>query len=141
MIRVTEHRAEQKVSGFQSPAADYLEGRLNITDLLIADPHCTYYFQMDSNAMTNNGLNSGDLLIIDRSVKPVTGAIVIAFTGGAFYCRKYELEKGKPVLIGDNDRIKLNAEEPFQVWGVVTFICRNTLPNGLKKGNSHVCTM
>lgn len=54
------------LSGFQSPAADYLEGRLNITDLLVIDPHCTYYFQMDCQATKNQGLRSGDLLIIDK---------------------------------------------------------------------------
>ena len=141
MIRSVQHRAEQKVSGFQSPAADYLEGRLDITDILINDPHCTFYFKMEGDAMTKRGLKSGDILIIDRSLKPVKGSIVIGVVGGSFYCRSYEIDNNKPVLIGDDGKINIAADEVLQIWGIVTFICRNTLAAGLRKEKGHVRVM
>jgi DNA polymerase V len=142
MIRAFQQRAEQTISGFQSPAADYLEGRLNIADVLVIDPHCTYYFQMDSQAMKNRGLLPGDLLVIDKSLQAVPGAIVIAFSDGCFYCRTYEIDGTRAVLVGDNDVIKTTGNDVLQVWGVVTFICRNTLPDQLKKGRyKSVCTL
>ena len=142
MIRGTQQLAEQKLSGFQSPADDYLEGRLNISDVLVIDPECTFYFQMDSNLMNNHGLRSGDILVIDRSLKPVTDTIVIAFVDGCFYCRRYDIVNQKPVLLGDEDRIETSDGQVLQVWGVVTSICRNTLPISLRKGKyRRVCTL
>ena len=142
MIRKLEERAEQTVSGFKSPADDYLEGRLNITDRLVIDPHCTFYFQMDSKAMSSFGLRVGDILVIDRSLTPVPHAIVVAFVHDAFYCRSYALEQDRPVLKGDTDVIRTTDGETLQVWGVVTALCRNTLPKELRKGRyQRVCTL
>ncbi len=142
MIRAFQQRAEQIISGFQSPAADYLEGRLNIADILVIDPHCTYYFRMDSDAMMNQGLRPGDILIIDKSLKPVHGAIVVAFVEGCFYCRSYNDNGVYPMLVGDTDTINATGDNVLQVWGVVTSICRNTLPKQLRKGKyKDVCTL
>jgi DNA polymerase V len=142
MIRGFQQRAEQTISGFQSPADDYLEGRLNIADVLVIDPHCTFYFQMDSTAMIESGLLPGDLLVIDKSLKPVHGAIVIAFVNGIFYCRRYEDVGIVPLLAGDSDVIKTSDGEVLQIWGVVMSICRNTLPVQLRKGKyKRVCTL
>jgi len=142
MIRAFQQRAEQNISGFQSPADDYLEGRLNISDVLVIDPESTFYFQMDSQAMQAHGLRSGDILVIDRSLKPVRNAIVIAFVNGCFYCRRYDIVNNKPALTGDEDQIETTDGQVLQVWGVVTSICRNTLPNSLRKGKyRRVCTL
>jgi DNA polymerase V len=142
MIRAFQQRAEQKITGFQSPADDYLEGRLNITDMLVIDPDCTFYFQMDSSSMREHGLRSGDLLVIDRSLKPASDAIVVAFVNNCFYCRRYAVENGRAVLKGDEDRIETTDGQNLQVWGVVTSICRNTLPAALRKGRyRRVCTL
>lgn len=142
MIRAFQQRAEQKISGFQSPADDYLEGRLNISEVLVIDPECTFYFQMDSQAMKNHGLRLGDILIIDRSLKAVRDALVVAFVNGCFYCRRYDIINNKPLLIGDEDQIETTDGQMLQVWGVVTSICRNTLPKILRKGKyRRVCTL
>ncbi|RVU01282.1 error-prone repair protein UmuD [Mucilaginibacter limnophilus] len=142
MIRVLQQRAEQKIMGFQSPANDYLEGRLNIADILVIDPHCTYYFQMDSAAMKNYGIRSGDILVIDKSLTPIDGTIVVAFIHGCYYCRVYELQGNKPALVGEEDRIETTDGEVLQIWGVVTSICRNMLPAPLRKGKyKRVCTL
>ncbi|MBC7743538.1 MAG: hypothetical protein H7096_00380 [Flavobacterium sp.] len=142
MIRAIEDRAEQKISGFRSPADDYLEGRLNISEVLVIDPESTFYFQMDSQSMKNQGLLSGDILVIDRSLIPVEEAIVVAFVNSCFYCRRYYTRNNRPVLIGDDDEIDTTDGQILQVWGVVTSICRNTLPISLRKGKyRRVCTL
>lgn len=109
MIRSFEKRAGQKISGFQSPAADYLEGRLDLSEKLIVDPHSTFYFQMQGDAMISCGIFDGDLLVIDRSLKPVHGAFVIAFISGNFSCRLFLKECGSYLLKNDTGRsVKLN---------------------------------
>lgn len=142
MIRSIQKRAEQKISGFQSPADDYLEGRLNISEVLVVDPESTFYFQMDSQSMKNQGLLSGDILVIDRSLTAVKDAIVVAYVDSCFFCRRYDISNNKPVLIGDEDEIETTDGQILQIWGVVTSICRNTLPISLRKGKyRRVCTL
>ena len=142
MIRAFQERAQQKISGFQSPADDYLEGRLSISEVLVVDPESTFYFQMDSQSMKNQGLLSGDILVIDRSLTAVKDAIVVAFINSCFYCRRYEMKNNKPLLVGDEDEIETSDGQILQIWGVVTSICRNTLPISLRKGKyRRVCTL
>jgi DNA polymerase V len=142
MIRAFQQTTEQKISGFQSPADDYLESRLNITEVLVIDPECTFYFLMDSNSMRNQGILSGDILVIDKSLKAVNDALVVAFVNNCFYCRRLDNSQKKPVLRGDDDVIETTDGQVLQVWGVVTSICRNTLPLTLRKGKyRRVCTL
>jgi DNA polymerase V len=142
MIRGFQQRAEQKITGFQSPASDYLEGRLNIADVLVIDPHCTFYFAMDSEAMKSRGLIPGDILVVDRSVTPVHGAVVVAVVQGTFCCRTYDTSGSRPVLTGDAAIIESSDGDSMQIWGVVTSVCRGMLPAALKKGRySRVCAL
>ncbi|WP_316795752.1 LexA family protein [Pedobacter agri] len=142
MIRTFENRAEQKISGFQSPAADYLEGRLDIASTLVVDPHSTFYFQMKGDALASIGIHDGDILIIDRSLNPKHGAVVVAFVNGNFTCRIYQVADNVPALRNDNDVVFQTEINTLQVWGVVTSICRNVLPKSLKNGKyRHVCAL
>jgi DNA polymerase V len=142
MIRSFEKRAEQKISGFQSPAADYLEGRLDLSEKLIVDPHSTFYFQMQGDAMISCGISDGDLLVIDRSLKPVHGAFVIAFISGNFSCRLFLKECGSYLLKNDTGSVCETELGMLQVWGVVTSVCRNVLPKTLRIGRyKDVCAL
>jgi DNA polymerase V len=142
MIRSYEKRAEQKVSGFQSPAADYLEGRLDLAEKLVVDPHSTFYFQMQGDAMISFGISDADLLVIDRSLKPDHGAFVIAFISGNLSCRLFLKEGASYLLRNDSGSVSETELGTLQVWGVVTSICRNVLPKPLRRGRyGDVCTL
>lgn len=142
MIRSFDKRAEQKISGFQSPAADYLEGRLDLAEKLIVDPHSTFYFQMQGDAMNSYGISDADLLVTDRSLEPHHGALVITFISGNFSCRMFIKENGSCLLRNDKDTISETELGTLQVWGIVTSVCRNVLPRTLRRGRySNVCTL
>lgn len=141
MIRKVQWRAQQIVSGFKSPADDYLEGRLEVSDLLIVDPHSTFYFRMGSDAMNSFGLAQHDILIVDRSLKPVNGTIVIVAVAGELICRCISYKGKVACLFSDEGRIEAN-EDGFDIWGVVTASCKNVLPNALRKGRyANVCAL
>lgn len=142
MIRSFEKRAEQKISGFQSPAADYLEGRLDIADKLVVDPHATFYFKMEGEAMHSFGIDAGDILVVDRSLTVDHGAVVIAFMSGSFSCRMCVLIGEERVLRNDSGDILEKNMADVSIWGVVTAICRGMLPAGLKQGRYRdVCAL
>ncbi|MDN3588801.1 S24 family peptidase [Pedobacter aquatilis] len=142
MIRSFEKRAEQKISGFQSPAADYLEGRLDIVEKLVVDPHVTFYFKMEGDAMNAYGLQDGDLLIVDKSLHAVHGAMVVAFISGAYTCRIYIDNQGIIGLQNGLDVLKTFPENDALIWGVITAVCRGVLPSALKQGRYRdVCAL
>ncbi|MET0573692.1 MAG: S24 family peptidase [Pedobacter agri] len=142
MIRSFEKRAEQKISGFQSPAADYLEGRLDIAEKLVVDPHATFYFKMEGGAMRSFGIDAGDILVVDRSLQALHGAMVIAFISGSFSCRMYMVIGGEMALRNDSEDVLEKDMAEVSIWGVVTAICRGMLPAGLKQGRYRdVCAL
>ena len=141
MIRQFQQRAKQKIPGFRLSADHYTEDRLPITEELNVDPESPHYFQMDSQAMKNHGIMSGDILVIDRSLIPSRNALVIAFVNRCFYCRLYDVRYNRPVLAGDDDEINADGQN-FQILGVVTSICRNSFPLSLMYGQyRRICTL
>lgn len=141
MIRQFQQQKKHVIPGFRPSADHFTEDRLPITDVLNIDPDSPHYFQMDSQAMKNHGIMSGDILVIDRSLIPVQNALVIAFVNRCFYCRLYDIRYNRPVLTGDDDEIKADGQS-FQILGVVTSICRNSFPLSLRYGQyRRVCTL
>jgi DNA polymerase V len=65
-------------AGFPSPAEDYVEGTLDINAHLVRHPAATFMLRVVGDSMTGAGILPGDLLVVDRSVEPVAGHIVVA---------------------------------------------------------------
>jgi DNA polymerase V len=142
MIRKVQQRPQQIVSGFKSPADDYLEGRLDISEMLVVDPHCTFYFKMGTGCMSGYGIQEGALLVVDKSLQAINNSIVIVSLQGELLCRALEIENKKSVLVCDDGKVLPESESAVEVWGVVIAVCFGVLPKGLRKGRySHVCTM
>lgn len=92
-----------KVSaGFPSPAADYVEARLSADDYLVDNPISTYFVRVKGDSMINAGINDGDVLVVDRSVEPSIGQIILAELDGEFTVKYL----GQNQLIPANDKYK-----------------------------------
>ena len=77
------------VAGFPSPAEQYLEPPLDLNELLVRRPAATYFVKVEGDSMTGAGINQGDLLVVDRSLTPADGDIVIAAVDGEFTVKRY----------------------------------------------------
>lgn len=142
MIRKVQQRAQQIVSGFKSPADDYLEGRLDITDQLVVDPHCTFYFRMGSTNMLSYRIPEGAILVVDRSLTAADTAVVIASLEGELVCMTYRTSAFGIRLISDVREVVAREGIQIEVWGVVTAVCYGLLPEELRKGRyRYVCTV
>jgi len=109
--------------GFPSPADDYLEGKLDLNQYLIKHPAATFFVRVTGDSMIGAGIHSGDLLIVDRSLEPKDGNVVIASVDGELTVKRLSLRQGKLVLLPDNDKyqpMEVGGETAFEVWGVVT---------------------
>ena len=121
------------VAGFPSPAEQYLEPPLDLNALLVKRPAATYFVRVEGDSMINAGINPGDLLVVDRSLTPVDGDIIIASVDGEFTVKrlrlKVEVEKGRIVrkisLEPANDAypvIHLKSGHELDFFGKVTTV-------------------
>lgn len=112
-------------AGFPSPANDYLETPLNLHDLMVTNPPATFFVRVAGDSMIGANIESGDILVVDRSLEPSSGKIVVAILNGEFTVKRIRLKGGRITLLPENpDFPEIPVEEgsDFQVWGVVTYI-------------------
>ncbi len=57
-------------AGFPSPADDFAVRRQDLNDLLITHPVATFYWQVSGLSMVDAGIGDGDLLVVNRALKP-----------------------------------------------------------------------
>ena len=108
--------------GFPSPADDYLDRALDFNELLIANPAATFVVRVQGESMTGDGIFPGDLAVIDRSLTPFNGCVVLALIDGAFTIKRYRLTGGSIILEAANPAFQpltIGPETGLEVWGVV----------------------
>jgi DNA polymerase V len=118
--------AQQVEAGFPSPAADHTEGNLDLVRLVVRRPAATFYMRVAGTSMVAAGIGDGDLLVVDRSVAPKEGDIVVAIIDGGFACKRIQ-RVGKAWALasdGDGPTIAIDPEQGVEVWGVVSWSFR-----------------
>ena len=113
---------ERVSCGFPSPAQDYVEDRIDHNKLVIKHPSATYFIRVSGESMIGAGITDGDLLVVDRSLTPEHGDIVVAAVAGEFTVKELRF---RPILqlVPRNPRfspIIFDADEELQIFGVVT---------------------
>lgn len=112
---------EAGISGFESPAAEYKELGLSLDQLLISHPNATFIGQASGESMVEVGIFDGDLLIVDRSLSVNNGDIIVANYNGCFVCKIIDKKEARLLSASANHSpVKINAEDDFQVEGIVT---------------------
>ena len=110
-------------AGFPSPADDYIQGRLSLDEHLIANKEATFFVRAKGSSMVGAGIFDGDLLVVDKSLEPQSGNIVIAVMDGELTVKRL-IKLGETVILRpENPRFKdieLKDGQELQVWGVVT---------------------
>lgn len=112
-------------TGFGAAADDYMERGIDLNEQLIRNKPATFFFRMNSDAMIGAGIFKGDTLIVDRSIRAVSGKIVIAILDGELLVRRFVKHPNSVTLVAENTRygnIALNGfDDRANVWGVVTY--------------------
>lgn len=115
-------------AGFPSPADDYAEGQLDLNDLLIKRPAATFFVRVTGDSMIGAGIHERDLLVVDRSLEPENGSIVVAIIDGELTVKRLRRRR-----TGEGERLTLEAansryptlelapDSDAQIWGVVTY--------------------
>ena len=116
-------------AGFPSPALDYREERIDLTRELIRHPLSTFIVESTGDSMIGAFIPPRARLLVDRSLAPVNGNIVVAVLNGEFTVKFIRKNDHACWLVPANSKypeIKIVAGMEMEVWGVVTHIISDT---------------
>lgn len=130
-LRMSITVAIERVSaGFPSPAQDYIDKKIDMNEHLIQNECATFIVKVASLSMINAGIDIDDELIVDRSLNAKHKDIIVALVDNDFTVKRLMIdEDGKIWLKAENpeySNIYLDDGQQLEVWGVVTFILKNT---------------
>ena len=109
-------------AGFPSPAQDYLA--IDLNKELIKHPASTFYGRVIGDSMRDEGIEEGDILVIDKSLELLDDDLAVCFIDGEFTVKRVRLDTDAAWLIPSNPDyplIKVTKENEFIVWGIVTY--------------------
>ena len=112
-------------TGFGAAADDYAERGIDLNEELIRNKPATFFMRVRGEAMMGAGIFDGDMVIVDRSIKPSSGKIVIAVLDGDMLIRRFENRLNRIRLIPETPRLAPIEVDPFaafSIWGVVTYV-------------------
>ena len=119
------------MAGFPSPADDYQNDSLDFNRDLIRHPDATFYGKVEGDSMIEAGICNGDIAVIDRSLEPRHGDVVVGYINREFTIKYLDLthkEDGYIELRPANKMfkpIRINENDEFEVWGVVVWTIKN----------------
>lgn len=114
-------------AGFPSPAQEFISESIDLNHELIDHPAATFYGRVVGDSMIQEGIEEGDVLIIDRSLEPRNKDLAVCCVDGDFTLKRIQIEVDKVWLIPSNemfDPILVTADNRFQIWGVVTYVIK-----------------
>ncbi len=109
-------------AGFPSPAEDFQAKRIDVLERLVKHPQATYSMTVRGESMREAGIFDGDVLLVDRAIKPAHGQIVVAVVDGDFTCKQLWHRGGRLKLKAANPTfadITPTEGQTVEVWGVV----------------------
>ena len=110
-------------AGFPSPAEQYQETPLDLNELLVKRPAATFFVKVQGESMIGEGIHDGDLLVVDRSLRPASGDVIIACVDGDFTVKTYRRDKSGVRLEPANPNypvIRLRPGQELDYFGKVT---------------------
>ena len=123
----TQHQVKTaNANGFGAAADDYMERGIDLNEQLILNKPATFFLKMNSEAMIDEGIFNGDILIVDRSVKAANDKIIVAIVDGELLVRRLQKTYNNVTLVSANKKMANLTLREFDdrgnVWGVVTCV-------------------
>jgi DNA polymerase V len=112
-------------AGFPTYADDHVECYLNFNEYLIQNPADTFCVRVEGNSMIEAGIHENDILVVDNSIEPTDGKIVIASLNSELTVKRLKLKQGKMQLMPENSAytpIKVTAETDFKILGIAIHV-------------------
>ncbi|MDP3398682.1 MAG: translesion error-prone DNA polymerase V autoproteolytic subunit [Bacteroidales bacterium] len=115
------------VAGFPSPAEDHTDIKLDLNKELIKNPSSTFFARVSGESMVEDGVDDGDLLVVDKSAEPTDGALAVCYLEGEFTLKRVKKESDHLLLVPANSKfkpIRVNNGDDFMIWGIVRYLIK-----------------
>ena len=113
-------------AGFPSPATDYIEEDVDLNIHLIKNVPATFIIRVQGKSMMDVGIYDGDLLVVDKSLKPKNFSTVVANVHDELVVKNFVKDKNEQFLTSSSkkieDKIIINNDSEIFIWGVVTYV-------------------
>ena len=119
--------AVETTASFPNPAQDYFTGHLSLDRHLVRRPTSTFVLRVAGDALAGMGIRDGDELLVDRSLDPAPGRVLVVVVDAERRLGRFDLVDGQAVLATDLEQIALTAD--VEPWGVATVLLHH-LPLG-----------
>lgn len=110
--------------GYPSPAQDYYDGPIDLTERLVEDQAATFIVRAAGHSMIDAGISAGDEILVDRSRRPRDGDVVVAVLDGELTIKRLRLTGAGVVLQADNPEfpdVVVPELSDLVIWGVATY--------------------
>ncbi len=114
-------------AGFPSPGDDFIDLAIDLNRDLIRNPSATFYGRVAGDSMKNLGIGDGDLLVIDRSLRPTDGRVAVCCLDGEFTIKRLRRGEGCYWLDPANEAyqsIRVTDENQLVIWGIVVHVIK-----------------
>lgn len=116
-------------AGFASPADDHVDGKLDLNAYCVQNAAATFLGRIEGDSMIGAGIYDGDVAVVDRSVEPKDGDIIVAALDGAFTVKRLRVSgkngDRRVWLVAENEAypaVELLEGHELVIWGVVTHV-------------------
>jgi DNA polymerase V len=109
-------------------ALDIPERPVNLQALVVPRPRATVLLRVSGTSMRDAGIAPGDLLVVDRSLRPRPGQIVVARLGDGFTLKRLVHTASGLALQPANPAfpvLPLQLDGELQLWGVALHVIRS----------------
>lgn len=117
--------ASRVSAGYPMPADDTIDQTIHLDRHLIKHPGSTFLVIASGDSMVNAGIQSGDMLVVDKDIVPAHGRIVVAAVDGELTVKRLNFEDEGMQLLPENPAfrpIPITPEQHVVLWGVVILV-------------------
>lgn len=114
-------------AGQSTPLGDVVEEAADLHQMLVRNPAQSFLVRVQGESMIDALIFDQDLLVVDRSIEPSSGRIVVATWDGDLYVKRLRQRDGVPCLVSENEEraadypdMPLDGRVEARLWGCVT---------------------
>lgn len=114
-------------AGFPSPAEDLPGTAIDINRIVVKNPASTFFARVSGYSMTGDGIDDGDILVIDKSEEPRDGSVAVCVVDGEFTVKRLKIHDNKIILLPSNPKyppIEITETDSFMIWGIVRYVIK-----------------
>ena len=118
-------------AGFPSPAETHLDKTLDLHEFMVENPASTFFVRVSGDSMIGAGIQTNDILVVDRSREARNNDIIVAILFGEFTVKRWITKNSRAFLQAENPSyppIEITKDSDFEVWGVVTYAIHTLHP-------------